>query len=86
MEQEIQKLGPDELVIAGRALYGDRWQTELSKALGLSDPRRIRQWLSDKEKSNYRGIPKGIWEDIFKLLEERGEEIRETLAFLRDRN
>jgi hypothetical protein len=86
VENELQKLGPDELAIAGQVLFGDRWQTELSKALGLSDPRRIRQWLSDKEKSNYRGIPKGIWEDIFKLLEERGEEIRKTLIFLKNRN
>lgn len=85
MEQELQKLGPDELVIAGQALYGDRWQTDLSKALGLSDPRRIRQWLSDREKSNYRGIPEGIWKDVFKLLEERGKEIERTLAYLKSR-
>ena len=34
------------LISAGQALYGERWQTDLARDLGLSDARRIRQWLS----------------------------------------
>lgn len=34
------------LIQCGRALYGERWQTDLARDLGLSDGRRIRQWLS----------------------------------------
>ncbi|MHC1505611.1 hypothetical protein ACYJ6F_28530, partial [Klebsiella pneumoniae] len=31
------------LISAGQLLFGERWQTELARALGLSDGRRIRQ-------------------------------------------
>lgn len=54
------------LIKAGKALYGDRWQTDLARDLGLSDGRRIRQWLSGD-----RPIPSGLWDDIAKLLNER---------------
>ena len=56
----------DLLRMAGEALYGERWQTDMTSALGLRDPRRIRQWLS-REKP----IPDGIWKDLYELLEAR---------------
>lgn len=58
--------GPDELEEAGQALYGDRWQTDLKRALGISDTRRIRQWMSED-----RPIPTGVWADISLLLRSR---------------
>lgn len=58
------------LVEAGRALYGDRWQTDTAAALGLSDARRIRQWLTGD-----RRVPPGIWADLLVLMEKRGAEI-----------
>lgn len=56
------------LVEAGRALYGDRWQTDMAAALGLSDARRIRQWLTGD-----RPTPPGIWKDLLTLIDERNQ-------------
>ena len=62
------------LIKSGQALYGERWQTDLARDLGLSDGRRIRQWLSGD-----RPIPEGVWNDIAKLLTERKMVIDEAL-------
>lgn len=67
----------DHLVAVGKALFGDRWQTDLSKSLKLSDPRRIRQWINKERK-----IPAGIWKDLEQLLRERKIEIDEVLSTL----
>lgn len=61
-----KKYGADELRIAGEALFGDRWQTDMSRELGLTDARRIRQWLSGD-----RPIPVGVWADVCGLLRQR---------------
>lgn len=58
------------LIRAGQLLFGERWQTELARALGLSDGRRIRQWLSGD-----RPIPVGIWDDLRELLEDRSSKM-----------
>ena len=62
------------LIQCGQALYGERWQTDLARDLGLSDGRRIRQWLSDD-----RPIPEGVWNDLGKLLADRKIVINEAL-------
>lgn len=62
------------LIKCGRALYGERWQTDLARDLGLSDGRRIRQWLSGD-----RPIPEGVWKDIARLLTERKSVIDDAL-------
>lgn len=64
---KAQAYGPAELAEAGQALYGERWQTDLARDLGLSDGRRIRQWMSGD-----RPIPTGVWADITRLLRKRG--------------
>jgi len=51
------------LIESGKVLYGERWQTDLARDLGLSDARRIRQWLADE-----RPIPDGIVMDLQRLL------------------
>jgi len=62
-----EKLSDQELLtVAGNALYGARWQTDLARDLGLSDGRRVRQWLSGD-----RSVPVGVWRDIDKLINER---------------
>jgi len=58
--------GPDALRACGEALYGDRWQSDLSRALGLSDPRRMRAWMARE-----RPIPAGVWCDLAALLRAR---------------
>ena len=66
LTDDIKNYGADELAECGKALYGDQWQTNLAKELGLSDARRIRFWLT-----NERKIPTGVRADIFVLLNKK---------------
>lgn len=61
-------LGPEELERAGNLLFGERWQSELARALEVGD-RRVREWLARE-----RSIPPGIWSDITALLKQRSAE------------
>ena len=69
-----KKYGADELRLAGEVLFGDRWQTDMSRELGLTDARRIRQWLSGD-----RPIPVGVWADVCGLLRQRQMTIDKVL-------
>lgn len=60
----------------GAVLYGDRWQSDLARALGVND-RRVRQWMSGE-----RPIPPGIWTDIAGLLRKRQQEVATLLRDL----
>ena len=73
--QEQRKYGVAELRKVGEALFGNQWQTDLSRALGLSSPRRVRQWLAGD-----RSIPVGIWDDLCTLLQQRKQTIESVLA------
>jgi hypothetical protein len=64
---DARSKGPDELAEAGQALYGERWQTDLARDLGIADARRVRQWMTGD-----RPIPAGVWADIARLLRQRG--------------
>jgi hypothetical protein len=74
----MSKSKKEMLIKSGIALYGERWQTELARSLGLSDGRRIRQWLSGD-----RPIPEGTWEDIEKLLANKRIILNETLVAIK---
>lgn len=69
-----QRYGADELTAAGHALFGDRWQSDLSRELGLSDTRRIRHWMSGS-----RPIPVTVWADICRMLRQRQSSIDQVL-------
>lgn len=57
----------DTIVACGTALYGSQtWQAELTRALGLSSPRRLREYISGE-----RSIPSHIWPRLQALLRER---------------
>ena len=71
---DVANYGANELTIVGNALYGDQWQTALSRDLKLSSPRRLRAWLSGERK-----IPTGIWFDVVELLKERHLKIGEII-------
>jgi transposase-like protein len=62
----------DALSAAGRALYGQPWQSQLARDLGVAD-RTMRRWVAGQEP------PETVWADIRALLSARREEIRETL-------
>ncbi|WP_080546128.1 DNA methyltransferase [Actinobacillus pleuropneumoniae] len=51
------------LSIIGETLYGNQWQSNLARDLGLSDARRVRQWIAGE-----RTIPSGVWADIVELV------------------
>lgn len=49
----------------GVILYGDRWQSDLARALNV-DSRRVRAWSAEE-----RPIPHGVWDDLLALLSAR---------------
>lgn len=64
----------DRLARAGKTMFGDRWQSDLARAIDVGD-RRVRQWISGD-----RGIPAGVWADIATLLSERSSAASRLLA------
>ena len=46
----------------GEALFGARWQSDLSREIGISD-RTMRRWIADPHE-----IPEGVWSDISDLM------------------
>lgn len=72
-----KKYTVDDFRKIGESLYGERWQTDLANALGLTDARRIRQWLSGD-----RPIPFGIWQDLAALLKSKQVQLLDILGNL----
>jgi len=66
--EHARNWGPEQLERAGKLLYGDRWQSDLARALGVGD-RRVREWASGD-----RRPPAGVWADIAALLRQRQQE------------
>ena len=56
---------------AGRALYGDQWQSDLARALDV-DPRTVRRWASGSTTPR-----KGVYADLQGLCNARMEEIKD---------
>ena len=60
----------------GESLYGARWQTDLSRDLGVSD-RTVRRWVAGAD-----DVPEGVYMDLHRLVTERAarlDELAETL-------
>ena len=58
-------MSADLLREAGEALYGPLWQSELARALEVSD-RTVRRWAAGDT-----GIPAGVWPEIRDLAQSR---------------
>lgn len=69
---------PEELTTVGIALYGDRWQTELGRALGLKDGRRVRQWLKEE-----RPITVEHQSKLLDLVTKRQQEINNAMSLMK---
>ena len=70
----------DLLERIGKALYGDRWQTQLAKALGMSD-HTVRRWFLLES-----SIPWSFLADKLQtLFTAKSEELRKVLKELRMR-
>ena len=61
----------------GRALYGERFQSELAEALAINR-RTIRRWLNGEDEPR-----SGIWVDLARLVAERSAELRDVAAALK---
>lgn len=59
----------DTLRQAGEALYGDRWQSPLSRDLGVTD-RTMRNWMSGRHEA-----PADLFDRLLGLLKSRGESV-----------
>jgi|ERR1700722_6018433 len=66
---------PDELAIAGRALYGARWQTSLAIDLNISD-RTMRRWLVGESP-----IPDGVQIELREVLIKRLNELGGIIGY-----
>lgn len=62
----------------GEALYGSRWQHDLSRALGVS-ARAVRRWTSGEDRPR-----PGVWRDLAALLAERLAALAELHRILAD--
>lgn len=60
---------PDALIRAGRAMFGDNWQTPIARELGVSD-RSVRYWTKGEH-----AIPAGVVGDLVKILRARGRKM-----------
>lgn len=63
-----KRLGPDHLERAGKVLFGDRWQTDLGRAINVAD-RTVRAWVAGDRRPSA-----GVWADIAALLRQRSNE------------
>ena len=65
------------LAETGRALYGERWQSEVARALNVSD-RTMRRWVAGQD------APRpGVYLDLLRLVMERAVELDELADKLR---
>lgn len=62
----------------GRALWGERWQTDMSRALGVTD-RTIRGWASGE-----RPVPSGVYIDLLRLVIERQVELDDLINKIKE--
>ena len=64
----------------GEALYGPRWQSDLSRDLGVSD-RTMRRWVADV--ADVDDLPRGVRVDLLRLVMERAQALDELAEKLR---
>lgn len=63
----------------GEALFGPRWQADISRELNVAD-RTVRNWIADNT------VPAGVWRDLIVLLADRKDAIESLLTAVRDRS
>lgn len=56
---------PDYFIAqVGKAMFGERWQTDISRLLGVSD-RTVRRWAAGD------AVPEGIWRELDQAMKAR---------------
>lgn len=74
-----ERLTADQLAEAGRAAFGERWQSSLAEVLAV-DSSRIRGVLAGR-----RQAPPGWTDEVLALLERREAECRAAAKALKER-
>lgn len=78
MEQwHDNQMTPDEFHTIGTALYGPRWQSDLSRDMEVSD-RSIRRWLNGQNP-----IPDGIVDRLADLISRRASVLVDMMALIK---
>lgn len=72
-------LTPAELEQIGRALYGEQWQTPLSRDLDISD--RSVRYLAD----GTRPVHEGLARDLLRVVAARGVELTQLTRLIADK-
>lgn len=67
----------DDLVEVGRLLFGERWQSDLARALGTS-PRMVRYWVAGTH-----ARPDDLSKRLAALLHERVNNMKRMIVRLR---
>lgn len=57
----------------GQALWGTQWQTDMAKALDVSD-RTVRRWVAGTTP-----IPRGIYADLIRVMTERQADLDDLI-------
>lgn len=60
----------------GEALYGPRWQSELARALHVSD-RTVRRWVDGST-----DVPDGVYLELLSMCQERAAELDDLIEVL----
>lgn len=68
----------DILRRAGEALYGERWQTPLSRDLGVTD-RTVRNWAAERT-----NCPDGLPKRLLSILRNRSEIVTKLASMIED--
>jgi hypothetical protein len=63
----------------GRALYGEHWETTLSRQMAVSD-RSMRRWANGTDR-----IPWGVWFDVYREVKSRAQNLDHWSKVLYDR-
>jgi hypothetical protein len=69
--------GHDDLVEVGRLLFGERWQSDLARALGTSS-RMVRYWVAGTH-----ARPEDLRQRLAGLLQERVDNMKGMIVRLR---
>lgn len=67
---------PEMLSTIGRALYGQQWQSDMARDLGVNN-RTVRRWVAGESQ------PDGIMADLLALVERRGAQLDQAAKRLR---
>ena len=63
-----------KLIKIGKAAFGDNWQSQTARAIGV-DPRRIQQWVRED-----RIVPDSVLSELLRILRKRSSEIADCIS------